>query len=85
MFDYALDRIIAITGFATRNCLEENCGKRDKDGELLSCATAKCGERRIEEHLQRELLVMRSVRKLLEALERKEIESAVTADKRGKR
>lgn len=85
MFDYAIDRITTITGFATRNCLESNCGQRDKDGELLSCTTAKCGERRIEEHLQRELLVMRSVRKLLEALERKEIEGAASAGKQGKR
>ncbi len=84
MYDYALDRIAILSDFGTRNCREPTCGARDEDGVLVSCNSKHCGERRMEEHHQRELQIMRDVRALVEWLERAELERTAEADKKSK-
>lgn len=81
MYDYAIDRITVLTDFATRRCREPTCGARDEDGALVSCNSEQCGERRLEEWHRRELRVMRDVRKLVERIERDELEKLAAEDK----
>jgi hypothetical protein len=84
MYDFVLDRIAILSDFATRNCCEPSCGTRDEDGDVVSCTSAHCGERRIDDHHQRELQCMRDMRALIEWLERDEIAKAAAADKAAK-
>ena len=86
-YDFILDRIAVLSDYATRACREPSCGARDEDGNVVSCLSKDCGEKRIAEHLQRELQVMRDLRTLIEWLERSELQKAAAADKasRGKR
>lgn len=81
MYEFALDRIAILSDFATRNCREPSCGTRDEDGEVASCKSPHCGERRMEEHHQRELQIMRDVCALIEWLERAELQRAAEAAK----
>lgn len=81
MYDFVLDRITTLSSFATRNCCEPNCGIRDEDGDVVSCSSAACGEKRLEEWHRRELQVMRDMRAFIEAFERSQIEKAAAADK----
>ena len=84
MYDFVLDRIAILSDFATRNCREPSCGTRDEEGNVISCTSEHCGERRIAEDHQRELQVMRDMRALIEWLERAELERAAEADKKSK-
>jgi hypothetical protein len=86
-YDYVLDRIAVLSDFASRSCREPSCGTRDEDGNVVSCSSKHCGEKRMEVHHRRELQVMRDIRALIEWLERSELQKAVAEDKKnmGKR
>lgn len=83
MYDFVIDRIAILSDFATRNCREPSCGTRE-DGEVISCSSANCGEKRLAEHHRRELQVMRDMRGFIEAYERTQIEKAAASDKASK-
>jgi hypothetical protein len=81
IYAWALYRISILQDYAWRNCKNLACGTRDEDGDLIPCAGADCGEKRIAEEHQQELRAMRDTCTLVEWLERKEIEQAAEDDK----
>lgn len=89
MHAYALERIGSLSARASMECQEPTCGARDEEGNLVSCASANCGEKLMLPGWRRELQVMRDLRTLIEWLERDELEKVAAADKakagRGKR
>lgn len=85
IFDYCLDRIASLRARAKLECREPTCGAIDEEGNVVSCSSQNCGEKRMMHGWQRELRVMRDVRELIEWLERSEIEKAAKADKGNRR
>lgn len=84
IFDWVLDRITILEGFARRNCRSTTCGQKDEDGEFIPCGGEGCGEKRMIDEHQRELQAMRATRALVEWLERDELEKKARDDKQNK-
>ena len=85
IFDYCLDRIASLRARAVLECREPSCGAKDEEGNVISCSSDNCGEKRMMAGWRRELRVMRDVRELVEWLERSELEKTAKADKGNRR
>lgn len=79
-----LDRLASLNVRATIECKEPTCGARDESGEVVSCSSKDCGEKLMMAGWRRELQVMRDIKILVEALDRKELEKIAAGDKKGK-
>lgn len=85
IYGYALDRLASLNVRASLECREPTCGARDETGEVVSCSSPNCGEKKMREGWRRELQVMRDIKALVEWVERREMETQANAGKRGKR
>jgi len=85
IYSYVLDRLASLHARATIECQEPTCGIRDENGEVVSCSSNNCGEKKMLSGWRRELQVMRDIKALVEGLERVEIQKQAAEDKRGKR
>ena len=86
IYGYCLDRLASLAAHATISCREPTCGARDPDtNDVVSCASKNCGEKLMMYGWRRELMVMRDIKSLVEALERAELERLAAEGKRGKR
>ena len=82
IFDYSLDRIASLRARAVLECREPSCGAKDEEGNVISCSSENCGEKRMMAGWRRELRVMRDVRELVEWLERSETAKADKGNRR---
>ena len=72
MFSFIVDRLFSLEVRAKNECKESACGSYDDDG-VSACVNSKnCGEKLMLSGWQRELIVMRDFKALLEALELQE-------------
>lgn len=85
IYDYVTDRLASLSARSLIECQEPTCGAKNEEGEIISCLSVNCGEKRMMSGWKRELKAMRYVKALVEGLERAELQREAAADKRGKR
>jgi hypothetical protein len=85
LYDLALDFIGSGNARSKMVCQEPTCGARDEEGNLISCASAQCGEKKMRYGWRASLQIGRDLRALVEGLERAEMQRNAADDKKGKR
>ena len=84
IYSYVIDRLASLSVRATMECREPTCGARDEAGEVVSCSSPHCGEKKMNEGWRREMQVMRDVKALVEGLERRELENEFRKQKKAR-